>query len=185
MLLGCCHCNEEPPSSSTSGSGSGSASVEPVGCGPCIVVPKRWLITISGWTGLTTPHDSCCSSINGDHVISLYTKPPFSTSCVVYRSEELARDQRTVPTPCTEIGVRRLILAQLDNNFPTPTSSLTVGVSVATSGTSPITYQNEIYSITFSSAVSCITGGTLNYVTEGGTGPLRCSPSATLTAVPI
>jgi hypothetical protein len=192
MLLGCCHCPGDstqqsdsfPPSSGSSGS---SASIEtiPASCGVCSVVPRRWKISITGWTGVNADHDSCCGSLNADFIIYNYTLPPFSTSCVVYRSDELAKDQRTVPTPCTGIGTRRLILAQLDNNFPALNSSLTVGISVATGTGSPTTYQNEVFSITFSNAASCLVGGMLDYVTENGTGPLRCIAGATITATPI
>lgn len=191
MMIGCCHCeSESTPSESSSGSSGSSASIElipNVNCGVCVVAPRRWKITVTGWTGLTSPQNACCGSLNTDFIIRQYTKPPFSTSCVVYRSDEITKNQisSTAPT-CVAVGIRRLVLGQLDNNFPAPNSSLVISISVATGGTAPSnTYQNEVYSIQFNNSAACIVGGVMNYVTETGTGPLRCLAGATVTAVPI
>ena len=86
MLLGCCHCGETPsesipPSASASNSASGSASDSASAsnaisttlalCEPCVAVPRRFSVSLSGWTGLYAPHATCCNGINGSYTITL------------------------------------------------------------------------------------------------------------------
>jgi len=84
MLLGCCHCGETPsestpPSVSESQSQSGSIdsftsneiSTTPALCEPCVAVPRRFSVSLSGWTGLYAPHATCCNGINGSYAIAI------------------------------------------------------------------------------------------------------------------
>lgn len=73
MLLGCCHCGEEPPSDSVPPSDSGSSnSVDTppttTGCGNCVggVAPLRYKLSVS-----TTSTNLCAQNYIGDYILSL------------------------------------------------------------------------------------------------------------------
>lgn len=66
MLLGCCHCEDIPPSSSGSSSGSSSSNII-VSCTVCGVAPRGFNISI------TNPSDAsacCCSNYSGSFALS-------------------------------------------------------------------------------------------------------------------
>lgn len=193
MLLGCCHCegttsSSSASSSSGSSSGSSSASVEPLVCGICTVLPLKWQVVVAGWTGLTAPLNACCGAVNATYTCYSYDLTPALISqgyCAVWRSDELANDARGVTPPCVPVGTRRTILMGVTYTTSPATTTLVVSVSIATSGTSPITYQVELFTKLFTTSAACLVGGTLAYVTETGTGLVRCSPGTTVTATPI
>lgn len=95
MMLGCCHCGEEPSESiPPSESQSQSDSVDSVAgnevstdisfCQPCVAVPKRFNVTLSGWAGLYAAHASCCSAINGTYSIAMDALANYSGGGVNY-----------------------------------------------------------------------------------------------------
>lgn len=122
MLIGCCHCAEPsessiPPSESQlpseSVSSVGDLSVRDVICGECDAFPFKWKVTLSGWTGAFTAHNTCCSSINGVYIIpsvaSLTVSLPrlFSQYCRVWASSERAKNHNSatnVAPPCTSVA---------------------------------------------------------------------------------
>jgi hypothetical protein len=87
MLLGCCHCGEEPPSESTPPSSSvGSESIDNVfsPCVPCTAVPRRFSVSLSGWSGLFAAHNACCGSINGAYTISEHPLANYTGAVTYY-----------------------------------------------------------------------------------------------------
>jgi hypothetical protein len=131
MLLGCCHCGEEPPSESTP-SESGSASASSLDsfasneistdlslCVPCLAVPRSFSVTLAGWSGLFPSHNSCCGSINGTYSISAdllanYTGGGVTafSLCNFWKSSEKCRNHNaaTNATPsCARHATRPLI----------------------------------------------------------------------------
>jgi hypothetical protein len=132
MLLGCCHCGQEPsesvpPSESIPPSASASTSVSasnPISttlalCEPCIAVPKKFSVTLSGWSGLFAAHNACCSEINGTYTIAIDDIANYSGggvnyfgSCQFWKSADKCTNQNsatTVAPTCDPHATRPLI----------------------------------------------------------------------------
>ena len=134
MLLGCCHCGETPPSESTppsvseSQSQSGSIdsftsneiSTTPAVCEPCVAVPRRFSVSLSGWTGLYAPHATCCNGINGSYTIAIDSNfsnysgggVSYFGGCQFWKSSDKCTDQNStilVAPSCARHATRPLI----------------------------------------------------------------------------
>jgi len=134
MLLGCCHCGETPPSESIppsqslppSDSASQSVSASnPISttlalCQPCVAVPRRFSVSLSGWTGLYAPHATCCNGINGSYTIAIDSNffnysgggVSYFGGCQFWKSSNTCTNQNsatTVAPSCVHHATRPLI----------------------------------------------------------------------------
>ena len=126
MLLGCCHCGETPPSESASQSlgsedsvASNEISTDLSLCVPCLAVPRSFLVTLAGWSGLFAAHDSCCGSINGSYSITADVLANYSgggvtafSLCNFWKSAEKCKNHNsatTVAPTCALDATRPLV----------------------------------------------------------------------------
>lgn len=129
MMLGCCHCGEEPSESVPSDSVPSDSVIDSAAqesfsvgfsfCQPCVAVPRNFLVTLSGWSGLYPAHSSCCGSINGSYAISADALANYTGGGVTYfggcnywRSAEKCRDHNSatgVSPTCALHATRPLI----------------------------------------------------------------------------
>jgi hypothetical protein len=198
MLLGCCHCGEEPSSESVSSSDSGQSeslqsdsdgplSTDPLTCGPCVVVPAKWIVTLSGWNGVNASHNACCSGMNGEYLLSISsrTSTPCTVSitehCRIWESAEKASNVSTLPgTPpsCIDSTNPRIQLGMY--TFGGNTSLV---CSVLYGGVGPFSSdQADCFQYTFTTRAGCFYSGPLTWYTRGFSTP-RCN-IGTLTVRP-
>lgn len=100
MLLGCCHCGEEPSESIPPSESGSSASVEPdppttTGCGSCTggVAPIRYKLSVS-----TTSTNLCAQNYKGDYILTLSQT---GATCF-WKSSELPLIRLGLPGDCME-----------------------------------------------------------------------------------
>lgn len=200
MLLGCCHCGEEPsesvpPSASASDSmqsgslaaSDGVLSTDPLTCGPCVVVPAKWIVTLSGWNGVNASHNSCCSGMNREYLLSISSRTftPCTVSipqhCRIWESAEKARNVSTpngTPPSCANTTNPRIQLGMFTFG---PNTGLVCSVLYGAVG--PFgTDQADCFQYTFTTRAGCFYSGPLTWYTRGFATP-RCN-IGTLTVRP-
>jgi len=200
MLLGCCHCGESPPSESVSLSESaqseslqsdsdGPLSTDPLTCGPCVVVPAKWIVTLSGWTGTNASHNSCCGNMNGEYLLSISseTSTPCTVSitghCRIWTSAQKALNLGTplgTPPSCADTSPPRVQLALY--TFAGITYHV-VSVLYANTGTfgSPT---SDCFQRTFTTAPGCFYSGDVPWLQFTGSAPQRRCNRGTVTMRP-
>lgn len=193
MLLGCCHCGQEPsdsvppsqsdsmPSGSAEGS-DGPLSTDPLACGVCIVVPAKWIVTLSGWGGVNSSHQSCCSGMDGQYLLSISsrTSTPCTVSspshCRIWESAEKARNLGTAngtPPSCANMTDPRIMLAMVAP-FP-PTTNIVISVLYGNTGAFG-TATADCFQKSFTTVSGCFYSGPVAWSSfTGGGGSRRCN----------
>ena len=195
MLIGCCHCGETPPSESTPpsqsvppsgsisqstpGPSDGPLSTDPLTCGVCIVVPAKWVVTLSGWNGINASHDTCCGGMNGEYLLSISTATSTictigSSYCRIWESAEKAKHLGTAngtPPPCTNETSPRVMLA-MTSPLP-PTTNIVVSVLYGRLGGFG-TATADCFQYSFTSSAGCFYSGPVTWVSYSG-GSARCN----------
>lgn len=191
MLLGCCHCGEEPSESippSESGSippsGDGSNSVldlsaRDLECGDCDAVPYRWRVTLSGWTnaGGFPSHATCCGDRNTTFVLNyhpgvfnyLIGVDSYTAFCRIWTSAEFAKNQNTSPPSCVDAAPPLIAMGLRSSGL----SATVIDLSVYTffgglGGTGR-------HSFTRQASGQCFYNGFLDYSAGGSTATPRCT----------
>ncbi len=201
MLLGCCHCGEEPsesvppsesasesaPSDSDSETASGSSETTFTGCNSCIdaIAPLRWKATIA-YSGTTSTNGKCCP-VYQQQIYYLTNDP---STCNWVSAEKRHAESNLGAMLCTEGtgagDAPRVILyltgtkLRLEYYFLYPTS-----------GSTPSILRWE-KNASAGSPINCLIGHTLNKVNVGfgsgwsGTAPCRTTQTipATVTVEP-
>lgn len=186
MLLGCCHCGEEPPSESIppsestppseSVSESDGISIRGIDCGDCDAVPFRWKVTLSGWEAnpLLPLHQTCCLTRNGVFYFNAQTtglnlliiNGVLGTSyCRVWSTSERSKNQAASPPSCA------------DSSSPWMAMGIRVSAGVTVMGWSiytPVGFGSETHSFQASGAGVCFQTGLLTYNSSASTAGARC-----------
>lgn len=194
MLLGCCHCGETPSEStppsqsippsnsisqSTPGPSDGPLSTDPLTCGVCVVVPAKWVVTLSGWNGINASHDTCCGGMNGEYLLSISTATSTictigSSYCRIWESAEKAKHLGTAngtPPPCTNETSPRVMLA-MTSPLP-PTTNIVVSVLYGRLGGFG-TATADCFQYSFTSSAGCFYSGPVTWFSYSG-GSARCN----------
>lgn len=191
MLLGCCHCGEEPSSDSDPPSYSDSRpsndesdsvldlSIRPLTCGDCDAVPYRWKVTLSGWAANVAhpTHATCCTARNMSYVLSPHTGTfgytigglTYTNFCRIWVSQEFAKNHTASPPSCADLSPPLIALGLRGSGGLA--TVLDLSVYTAFTGFTPI----GIHSFTRQAADQCFYNGTLAYNSAASGANPRCS----------
>ncbi len=191
MLIGCCHCEDDPSESlssseseSVSSSGSDSvSSAEPLStreleCGDCDAVPYRWRVTLAGWTaaGAYPSHSTCCNIRNDSFILSYHAGvfgyligvDSYTAFCRIWTSSEFAKNQNASPPTCVDSAPPLIAMGLRSSGL----SATVIDLSVYTffgglGGTGR-------HSFTRQASGQCFYNGFLDYSGGGSTPSPRC-----------
>ena len=173
MLIGCCHCGEEPPSESTPPSQSvppsesaSVASIETLTCGVCqdSVAPRFITLNFaySGTTGV------CCSVYSAGTYLMEYDVAlnlSIGQTCGAWKSSALAKQVGTSPAACNPIfGSPSLCYFFFTQSFGGTNKYANVWIRFRTF---TIHYQTPT-ALGASEYFDCLNGMTLNLLSGGG-----------------